>query len=108
VGNSGWTPEAQRQYRKDHPEQTTRYNRASALKKRYGITIQEYEDKFQAQGGKCASCGVEKEKLDVDHCHLTGRVRDLLCRKCNLVIGFIESERYSGCLNYVERWQVTP
>jgi hypothetical protein len=57
----------------------------------YGITIEEYNRLFKLQNGKCAICNVTQEKsLDVDHCHKSNKVRGLLCRKCNLGIGFMQ------------------
>jgi hypothetical protein len=51
------------------------------------ITTQEYMDKFNAQGGKCAVCKTHESdlerKLAVDHEHSTGKVRGLLCHTCN-------------------------
>lgn len=52
----------------------------------YGITAEEYQAIYRAQGGKCAICqratGASK-KLSVDHDHKTGEVRGLLCTPCN-------------------------
>jgi hypothetical protein len=57
----------------------------------YGITLEEYNRLFVVQNGQCAICGNPQEKsLDVDHCHKTNKVRGLLCRKCNLGIGFMQ------------------
>jgi hypothetical protein len=57
----------------------------------YGITLEEYNRLFILQNGKCAICSVSQDKsLDVDHCHKTNKVRGLLCRKCNLGIGFMQ------------------
>jgi hypothetical protein len=60
------------------------------LKKHYGITLEDYNEMFSAQDGKCAICsgGPNGEKrLCVDHCHSTGKVRGLLCDKCNVGLG---------------------
>jgi hypothetical protein len=68
------------------------------LRRVYGITLAEYNELFEAQGGVCALCkkgestkrmkkGEGRERLAVDHCHDTGRVRGLLCFKCNTAIG---------------------
>lgn len=64
------------------------------LKTKYGITESEYNDMFQAQDGCCAICKraatYYKRKMAVDHNHLTGKVRGLLCVKCNRGIGCFE------------------
>jgi hypothetical protein len=50
----------------------------------YGLGPGEYEQLFQAQGGKCAICGGSRRyRLAVDHDHKTNLVRGLLCRMCN-------------------------
>jgi hypothetical protein len=63
------------------------------LKRRYGLTIADYERMIVEQGGKCALCKrpPKTQKLNVDHNHKTGKVRKLLCSLCNrYVIGVIE------------------
>lgn len=69
--------------------------RKYVLEKTFGITIDEYNDILEKQGGTCAICKSPptNKKLAVDHCHETGRVRGLLCQGCNLGIGNLkESE----------------
>lgn len=58
-------------------------------KKRYGITLEEYETLLSAQGGVCAICKKRKGKnrLHVDHCHSTGNIRGILCSWCNAGLG---------------------
>jgi hypothetical protein len=63
------------------------------LRRAYGVTLDEYEALLEKQGGGCAICGAEKadaigRMLHVDHCHTTERVRGLLCRDCNSVLGY--------------------
>jgi hypothetical protein len=77
-----------------------------ALKKFYGITIQDYENMFSAQGGRCAICGSEPSKihrLQVDHCHKTGRVRSLLCFTCNAGLGSFgdNADRLTSAVAYL-------
>lgn len=57
---------------------------------RYGLTPEQYAAMREAQGNACALCNVVPvEVLRVDHDHVTGKVRALLCRKCNTGIGFL-------------------
>ena len=67
----------------------------------YGITFDEYESMLDAQDGVCAIC---REKcttgrmLAVDHNHITGEVRGLLCRGCNQGIGLLKGDGGSKLL----------
>jgi hypothetical protein len=64
------------------------YNRKWQLKKRYGISIEEYDALLEAQDGVCAICGGgtngKVDQFCVDHDHESGVVRGLLCNKCNV------------------------
>ena len=55
----------------------------------YGITLKEYNDLLIKQDYKCSIC-LKNKKLVVDHCHTTGKVRGLLCSKCNTGLGFFD------------------
>jgi len=61
------------------------------LKHRYDITIEEYNKMLEDQGGVCAICGTDKTggkgRFCVDHDHETDKIRGLLCRNCNLLLG---------------------
>lgn len=69
------------------------YARRKQLKL-YGLDEQGYVDLLEAQGGRCGICGVDSPSpfanFSVDHCHDTGRVRGLLCNKCNRGLGFFQ------------------
>lgn len=82
----------------------------------YGITLEKYNDLFDKQKGLCAICN-QKEKcinktstgqrlsrLSIDHCHNTGKVRGLLCRKCNSAIGKMSDniELLQKAINYLK------
>jgi len=63
------------------------------LQKRYGIGLEEFTDLLAKQGGGCAICGATKgskksDRLFVDHDHKTGKVRGLLCHRCNCMLGY--------------------
>lgn len=64
------------------------------LKERYQLTIEDYNKLFQEQQGCCAICGKHqselKHRLNVDHNHKTGKIRGLLCPKCNTALGVYE------------------
>lgn len=81
------------EYRRIHRKEKREYDIKHRLKTCYGMTIEDYDKMFIAQGGRCAACGKEFEKnLCVDHDHKTGKVRGLLCSNCNLVLGLVEDE----------------
>lgn len=67
--------------------------RADALRQQFGMTIATYDALLAEQNGVCAIC---KElcstgrRLSVDHDHSTGRIRGLLCKRCNLFLGVLE------------------
>jgi hypothetical protein len=67
------------------------------LKYLYGITLEEYNEKLERQGNGCAICGIKipggnGKHFYVDHNHITGQVRDLLCHNCNYVIGYAKED----------------
>lgn len=76
------------EYAKLHPE----IRRKILLKHQYGISEEFYKTMEISQGGKCAICFTtpENHKLFVDHCHSTKKIRGLLCRKCNAVLGMCD------------------
>lgn len=66
------------------------------LKKKYGITPREYHALLVEQNNTCAICGrhksSRKEKLSVDHCHETKKIRGLLCSNCNTALGLLSDD----------------
>jgi hypothetical protein len=79
------------------------------LEKRYGITLEQYDEMVAAQGGRCAICNKlpkgtshTSRRLAVDHDHATGTVRGLLCSPCNTTIGMIEDS--PGLLDRMRRY----
>ena len=87
-------------FRKNNPNA----NRNKHYKKRYGITVEQYEAMAKAQNYLCAICNLPETKkrkdgtlsiLAVDHDHTTGKVRELLCVGCNHMLGTIENRNVS-------------
>ena len=76
--------ECEHAYYLQHKEEAKVAARASKYRK-YGITIDDYDRILKEQGGGCNICGrpPKKRRLHVDHNHITGKVRGLLCMKCN-------------------------
>ena len=80
-------------WRKDNPS----YGRNWLRQNRLGISPQEVESLRKIQGNKCMGCGLifsenKKHREHVDHDHRTGTIRGLLCRKCNLILGWINDD----------------
>lgn len=70
-------------------------NRALSLKKKFGISVEQYDNMLIAQNGVCAIChglNGNKHNLAVDHDHKTGAIRQLLCQRCNTSIGLLEED----------------
>jgi hypothetical protein len=102
------------------PQQKARHrevNFNSMLRRKYGLTREAWEHMIAQQNGLCAICGLPPEIKDrgttrtkstpwvVDHNHSTGQVRELLCGRCNTLVGFIELNPHlvPSALNYLKR-----
>lgn len=92
----------------------------SHLKRKYGITVQDYDRTFKEQNGLCAICFQPEtaingnrypastktiKRLSIDHNHQTGEVRKLLCHACNVTIGTAKENPalLRACAEYLER-----
>ena len=105
----------------------TRYQKKAKKKRRekvanwveykYGITPDQYDELLKSQGGVCAICGKvdtrrraqgERQKLAVDHCHKSGRIRGLLCMRCNTGLGHFKDDLLllSAAQRYLEHTSV--
>lgn len=87
------------------------------LRTKYGITLAEYRERAAEQGGVCAVCGdppvgrragEEEPLLHVDHDHVTGGVRELICTRCNQALGCAldDPDRLRALADYLERHRV--
>jgi hypothetical protein len=78
------------------------------LRRKFGITYEQYKRLLLKQNNGCAICGRTPEEngkcLAVDHCHKTNEIRSLLCSSCNLCIGFIEKNNIpiNKIINYLK------
>lgn len=73
-------------------EYKSHYERFHKTKVKYGVTEEIYNKMLSEQNGVCKICSCKaedapKNKLFVDHCHSTGKVRGLLCDHCNNLLG---------------------
>jgi hypothetical protein len=63
--------------------------------RKYGITQQEYDDLLLSQAGRCPGCRTDDpgdKGWCIDHCHRSGRVRGLLCNRCNTMLGLADED----------------
>jgi hypothetical protein len=106
-------PEKIREIRKRSDAKRKTQRRDRELKKKYGISFETYIDMLQKQQGVCAICKRPETKLDkggnirplcVDHCHVSGKVRGLLCASCNLALGNLEDNvtYFLNAISYLE------
>jgi hypothetical protein len=95
----------------DTPERRHFYARRRKLRQKYNMTIEEWETLFNAQGRCCANSACRsKEPNDIrgywhtDHDHITGQIRGILCRKCNLALGHVNDSTVllRGLIEYIE------
>jgi putative ubiquitin-RnfH superfamily antitoxin RatB of RatAB toxin-antitoxin module len=114
-------PEAHKAIAKRSREKRSAIGEDQACKRRihlrntYGITDADYERMMESQGRVCAICRKPETRKDgrtgkfchlaVDHSHKTGKLRQLLCAKCNYLTGVIESnrERANETMAYLDR-----
>ena len=84
-------------------ERTRRYK----LKSKFGITVEQYELMAEKQNHRCAICRCEKpsnrKHWDIDHNHVTGQVRGLLCNPCNQGLGMFkdDTDKMKSAINYL-------
>jgi hypothetical protein len=96
-------------WRKATPEQRAKHyarvkawrtplkRRKEHLKGRYGLTLEQWEAIFEAQGRSCAICSSDhpgwKRGWHTDHDHKSGVVRGILCHVCNRLLGYVKDDK---------------
>lgn len=100
----------------DRRRREPEYEHRRWLKRRYGLTVDEFEELLAAQDGKCAICRQEEtahhaktgnvRQLAVDHCHTTGKIRGLLCYRCNATLGRVDesADLLRAMVDYLAAW----
>ncbi len=101
AGAAGLTPHCKSCKQSDHAAYRASPSgrasqRNSNYQKHYGISLEQYNERFAAQGGCCAICRVHQSEirraLAVDHDHGTEKIRGLLCARCNLGIANLNED----------------
>lgn len=85
--------EAQKRYRQNNLEKTKQMSREGHIRRKFGLTVEEYESMLNSQNKVCAICKQDcntGNRLAVDHNHKTGKIRGLLCKNCNTSIGLLK------------------
>lgn len=99
-GYTSWCRDCWRSYEHSRREKLgVRGRKDRKLKYLYGMTINEYTELLKKQNSLCAVCENKEtvinhkseklQKLSVDHDHVTGKVRGLLCTACNKALGLL-------------------
>ena len=90
----------------------TTYNRAKHLKTRFNLTLKQYDEIAVKQNNVCAICKQSesrkgKPRLAVDHDHKTGKIRSLLCDRCNRLLGNAKDNisLLAEAIQYLRRFQ---
>jgi len=105
-------------WRNRHPEAYKRLTKNANLRKKFGITVEDYERMYKAQNGLCAICQKPEKytsknpqssgqllSLAVDHDHASIRVRALLCMDCNKGLGCFGEDilRLQAAIEYLRK-----
>lgn len=98
-----------RQKEKDVLSEWRKRNPSWKIRKELGVSVEEYWRLIESTDNKCPICLVEFDPKDrnkvpcVDHDHLTGKVRGILCHKCNRSIGLIGDDNLDRAAEWVMR-----
>ena len=92
-----------KKYNKENPDK----RKSAILKYEYGITLDQYNEMFNKQEGKCAICQKHQNEITktlcVDHNHKTNEVRQLLCHTCNVTLSYFENYDNKPFLDYLNK-----
>ena len=74
------------------------------MKEGYSPPKISYKENKKIKREACFLCG-SKNRLELDHCHKTGKVRAVLCNGCNFMVGFFENGWHDRALGYIESFK---
>ncbi len=83
-----------KEYRGAGDNTNKEHNRRNNLKK-IGMSLEEYDEMFDDQGSRCAICRKKQGNLrtfNVDHDHVTGKTRGIICNRCNIGLGCFDDD----------------
>jgi glucose-6-phosphate isomerase len=88
----GANTERERKWRENNRDRACKNSRSNSLLRKYKMTADQFNQMLFAQEGKCAICRTDTpmgtfNQWHVDHCHISGEVRAILCYKCNVGLG---------------------
>ena len=105
IGYQAWCKECHNEYQRltRKRRETPQVKAAQNYKYRYGLTVEEVKEMVNSQNGKCALCDKNLIKYVVDHCHITNKVRGILCPRCNVIIGGLDDASFRlKAIKYLE------
>lgn len=99
--------------KREAPDAKRRRRYDSTMRSLHGVSADDVEAMLARQGGKCPGCEMEirlyagtgaETGAALDHCHVTGRVRGLLCPGCNTALGAVKDDpqRLARLQRYIE------
>lgn len=96
--------EQRRRYREKNREVYRARQYAGKIRRKYGLTVEKYQELWTAQSGVCAVCALVPAQV-VDHRHSDGQIRGLLCHKCNTALGLLNENLSSlaAAIEYLKK-----
>lgn len=99
-----------RDWQENNKERAAKKIKEWYIKNKYNLSLEEVQGLFDRQSGLCNICyepfikSSGKVSYHIDHCHTTGKVRGLLCGKCNMALGLLREDIqiFKSAISYLE------
>lgn len=92
--NTEYFRQKTRKWAEENKERIKELYWSKHLRYKFKMTVTEYNEMLNKQKGICKICKLACiKKLSIDHCHKTGKVRGLLCFKCNMGLGYFQDNK---------------